>query len=99
MDSEDKELSVEEWREVFHDAVANWREAQATADRRGNLLKRLIDSGMLTTNEKLMCQEECEDCDLTREILKELGDEAQKQANEYIESESAHHKPEDFEDA
>ena len=62
------------------------------------LLKRLIDSGMLTTNEKLMCQEECEDCDLTREILKELG-EAQKQANEYIESESAHHKLEDFEDA
>jgi len=51
-----------------------WVNAQATADRRGELLKRLIDSGMLTTNEKLMCQEECEDCDLTREILKELGD-------------------------
>jgi len=49
--------------------------AQATANRRGELLRRLIDSGMLTTNEKLMCQEECEDCDLTREILKELSDD------------------------
>jgi hypothetical protein len=46
---------------------------QAKADHRLELLRRLVANGMLTTN---LCEQgECDDCDLTREILKELSDE------------------------
>ena len=50
-----------------------WALAKATADMRLELLRRLIDEGMIEPNNLCACGD-CSNCDLLREIVEELSD-------------------------
>jgi hypothetical protein len=67
-----------------------WHKAEEDADRRKELLRRLYESGILDPGKSMHDPGECEDCDLVREVEKELELDAQRQADEYLESEDAH---------
>ena len=72
---------------VLHDA-------QATADRRGRLLKRSERKLVGIVSSFLY-----DDAEL-KKLLVDIAEElAQQQADEYLEAEGAHHKLEDFDDA
>ncbi len=79
-------MTVEEWhqqlkkgsvdiRHILWDWQNDRVELEATADSRLRLLKRLHESGILDSGIPMHDPGECEDCDLVREVEKELADD------------------------